>query len=414
MGSSGQPETICLRRHLKNVKRSIYVVDDQSPVVEMTVLFLRHISADWEVAGFTDPLAALEAVKARAPDAVLTDQVMPGMLGSELLERIRDICPFAVRLIMSGCVTMDKLALITSAHQYIAKPFDAAKVRDLILRSFSAQERIVNHGLKKVATSIRTIPSLPSSYHQLMAELKNNDAAGASIARLISNDPGLSVKVLQLANSALFGRGILVTEMIEAVNCLGTDMIMAVVLSQSVFRQFESLRQQQIDLPRLWAHSWETACAAQRLCREKKLPRQTGDEAFLAGLLHEVGRFVLIDNFPEQYQLVCLAARRDKAPLAVKLREAFQCAPSQLSAYVLELWGLPGAVVHGISQMECPEEDTEKRFNLTAALYIADHLVSAKSPPDTFPVEEWKSDYLQSIGCADEIAAWEKAETLPR
>jgi HD-like signal output (HDOD) protein/CheY-like chemotaxis protein len=391
------------------VKRSIYVVDDQSPVVETTVVLLRHLNADWEVTGFTDPRAALEAVKTKAPDAVLTDQVMPHMLGSELLEQLRVLSPLTVRLIMSGCVPMDKLALITSAHQYMAKPFEVARIKELFQRSFAAQSRIVDRGLQAVATSIRSIPSLPQSHHLLMAELRAMDGAGERIAKLVSQDPGLSVKVMQLANSALFGRGSLVTDMLEAVQCLGTEMISAILLSQSVFKQFEGLPQKHIDLPRIWTHSWETGCAAQRLCREKKLGRQTAEEAFLAGLLHEVGRFILIDNFPDRYVSAFQAAHQSQSPLAVRLRETFQAAPCQLAAYILELWGLPEPVVHGISHMETPEENKEPGFNMTSALYIADRLTAVKFPIDSLPVEPWRTDYLHSIGCAEDVPVWEKS-----
>jgi HD-like signal output (HDOD) protein len=377
-------------------------------LLEALVQMLRNMCGDWDVTGFVDPKAALEAVRAREPDAVLSDQVMPGMRGSQLLEQVRVISPTTIRLIMSGCVTAKQLNLITSAHQYIAKPFDPGKLRDLIQRTFAAQERMINQGLQVVVTSIRSISSLPQAHHSLLAELEDNQGAGATIARLIGEDPGLSVKVLQLANSALFGPGYLVTNPIDAVNCLGTDMIIAVVLSQSVFRLFEPLRHREIDLPRVWSHCWETACIAQRLCREKKLPREIGEAAFLAGLLHEVGRFVLIDNFPDQFQVACDAARKSNIPLAVCLRESVQATPTQMSAYVLELWGLPGAVINSISMMENPEKKAAAGFSISSALYIADHLASAKFPADSFPLEDWKADYLKSIGCADDIAVWEK------
>src|SRR5665213_747961 len=207
------------------MKRSIYVVDDQEKLLEMTVLVLRCLGKDWEVTGYGDPMTALAAVKEKEPDAVLTDQMMPGMEGSQLLEKVRVASPTTIRLIMSGYVTLDKLTLITSAHQYIAKPFDPAKLRDLIQRSFVAQERIANQGLQTVVTSIRAIPSLRQAHHSLLEELKNSDGANANIARLIRDDPGLSVKVLQLANSGLFGQGDLVTDLGDAVNCLGTEMI---------------------------------------------------------------------------------------------------------------------------------------------------------------------------------------------
>src|ERR1017187_8756445 len=121
---------------MPDTKRSIYVVDDQEPLLEVTVLALRCMGRDWDVTGFSDPLAALEAVKATEPNAVLSDYLMPGMEGSKLLEQVRISSPATIRLIMSGYVPLDKLTLITSAHQYIAKPFEPGKLRDLILRTF--------------------------------------------------------------------------------------------------------------------------------------------------------------------------------------------------------------------------------------------------------------------------------------
>jgi HD-like signal output (HDOD) protein len=407
----GRPHNVTRK---DNMNRSIYVVDDEALLLESLVLVLRTMGRDWEVTGFNDPLAALAAIKAKTPDAVLTDQMMPGMMGSQLLEQVRIASPTAVRLIMSGYVAFSKLSLITSAHQYIAKPFDLGKLRELMQRSFATQERIINQGLQDVVTSLRSIPSLPHSHNMLLAELKNDESPSGGIARLVGTDPGLSIKVLQLANSPLFGRGYLVTDVIDAVNCLGTDMITAVILSQSVFQHYESLKHRGIDLARVWTHCWETACLAQHICREKKLPRQTGEEAFLAGMLHEVGRFLLIDNFPDQYQAAGVEALHAQVPLSAQLRKVFQANPSQLSAYVLELWGLPAAVIDGISFMDNPEEDPAQGFSMTSALYIAHHLASRTFPADTCPEEDWKTGYLESIGCVDDISSLEKLFTKPK
>ena len=262
-------------------------------------------------------------------------------------------------------------------------------------------------------TSIRSIPSLPQAHQSLLRELDDCDAPNVNIARLIGDDPGLAVKVLQLANSALFGRGYLVTSPMDAVSCLGTDMIAAIILSQSVFKHYETLKNREIDLPRVWAHCWGTACLAQFLCREKKLPHKTGEEAFLAGLLHESGRFILVDNFPDEFQTACEQSRESKVPLAASLQEVFQATPAQISAYVLELWGLPPSAVAAISLLDSPEKDAAPGFSLTAALYIADRLSSQTFPPDRFPVEDWKTGYLQAIGCADDIPSWEELSAHP-
>jgi HD-like signal output (HDOD) protein len=390
------------------MKRTLYVVDDQAPVMETAVLVLRRADRDWEVAGFQDPLEALAAVKAKAPDLVLTDQLMPGMQGSQLLEQVRVLSPKTIRMIMSGYVALSTLELITSAHQYIAKPFDTAGLRALVKRSFAAQERIVDPGLQTVVTGLRSIPSLPQVHHSLLRELEDDRTASGAIAGVIAKDPGLSLKVLHLANSPLFGRGSLVSSPVEAVLCLGTDMIAAIVLSQSLFRHYETLKRPDLDLPRVWTHSWETARLAQHLCREMRLPAKSGEEAFLAGLMHEIGRFLIIDNFPDPFKAACDAARKTGSPLAARLREALQASPSQVGAYVLELWGMPGAVVDAVGALDNPQEDPANRFALRAALYIADHIAHGKFPPDSFPPEEWKTDYLKAIGCEDQIPVWEQ------
>jgi HD-like signal output (HDOD) protein len=389
--------------------RRLYVVDDQAPVLETAVLILRLIDREWEVTGFNDPLEALEAVKTKAPDLVLSDQLMPGMQGSQLLEHVRTVAPSSIRVIMSGYVALNKLTLITSAHQYIAKPFDASKLRDLIKRSFAAQERIINQGLQSIVTSLRAIPSLPQVHQMLLQELEDDRTASAAIARMVSDDPGLSLKALQLANSPLFGKGYMISSPVDAVMCLGTDMIAAIVLSQSLFRHYESLKRPEMDLQRVWTHSWETACLAQHICRDKRLGGRVGEEAFLAGLMHEIGRFILIDNFPDQFKAACDGARQTKSPLAARLREAFQASPSQIGAYVLELWGLPPPVIEAVASLDNPEEDKAKGLTATSALYIAEHIASGKFPADSFSVAEWNKPYLEAIGCVNDIPGWEQS-----
>jgi HD-like signal output (HDOD) protein len=238
--------------------------------------------------------------------------------------------------------------------------------------------------------------------------LEDNRNGMSKIAHLVTEDAGLSVKVLQLANSPLFGQGYLIEKPFDAVMCLGTDMISAVVLSQSLFRHYELLSLEEIDLRRVWSHCWQTAWFAQHLSREMRLSRIAGEEAFLAGLLHETGRFILADNFPERFRAACRSARETNSPLAPRLREVFQTTPAQISAYVLELWGMPPGVIAAISQLDTPMADSSNAFNLAAALYIADGIASRQAPPDTFAPEEWNTPYLIAIGCLENLSIWEK------
>jgi DNA-binding NtrC family response regulator len=120
------------------MKRSIYIIDDQPEVLETAVAIVRAMMPKAVVTGFNDPLRALEAIKANQPEMILSDQLMPGMSGSRLLEEARMASPASLRIIMSGFVPLDRLTEITSAHQYVAKPFDSLQLKKLLERTFAA------------------------------------------------------------------------------------------------------------------------------------------------------------------------------------------------------------------------------------------------------------------------------------
>jgi HD-like signal output (HDOD) protein len=389
------------------MKRRIYVVDDQAGVLETTVLVLGCFDREWSVQGFQDPLEALAAVKANPPDLILSDQLMPGMQGSQLLEEVRAVSPATIRVIMSGYVALNKLTLITSAHQYLAKPFDTAKLRDLVQRGFAARERITDKGLQEVFIGLRSIPSLRQVHQSLLAELEDSHHATASIGHLVASDAGLSVKVLQLANSPLFGQGSFITSPVDAVFCLGTDLVAALVFSQTLFRHYENHSHQDLDVDRIWSHCWETAFLAQHICREKGLSRKAGEDAFLAGLMHESGRLILSDNFPDRFHAACETARQTKSPLAPCLRETFQAGVPRLCSCLLELWGMPVTVIEAIAAQDNPAAPSDDGFSIAAALYVAEHIASRKFPPDNFVAEDLNTDYLRSVGCAADMPAWE-------
>jgi HD-like signal output (HDOD) protein len=333
---------------------------------------------------------------------------MPEMQGSKLLEEVRVAAPNAVRIIMSGYVDIHALSAVLSAHQYISKPFDMLQIKELIQRTFAARARMEHQGLQELVTGLRSLPSLPHIYYALLKELSEERHSLDVLAELVAKDAGLSSKLLQVANSPLFGRGSLVSSPFEAVLCLGTEMIKAVVLSQQPFRHYGAVQSAEIDVPRLWNHCWEVAHLVQRICVGHELPQAKADEAFLAGILHEVGKLILIDNFPQRFHAASQEARQAGAPLTPCLLREFHATPAQLAAYLLELWGLPGAVIRAVACQEHPERDPNGEFCLAAALYVADQVVTRKSPPDSHVIPDWNPECLQALGWESDFAVWEQ------
>ena len=131
------------------------------------------------------------------------------------------------------------------------------------------------------------------------------------------------------------------------------------------------------------------------------------DSAFLAALLHEAGRFILIDNFPEPFHAACEGARQMNSPLAPRLREAFRTTVPEIGGYLLELWGMPAAVVSAVLWHESPQQGPPGGFSALAVLYLANSLASRKMAPDRFAIPEWDQAYLEKIGCVEDVARWE-------
>jgi HD-like signal output (HDOD) protein len=352
----------------------------------------------------------LDAIKSSPPDLILSDQRMPGMQGSQMLEAARIAAPGTLRVMMSGQVALDKLTAVASAHQYVAKPFDTMQLKKMLERTFAARDRVQDKALQTLVTSLRSLPSLPQVHQVLLAELESNRGASAVIGQMVAQDAGLSLKVLQLANSPLFGRDYVISSPMEAVLCLGTSMISAVVLAQTLFKHYHASSHPEFSLEKVWSHCWKTAALAQFYCREQGLPRQVQEEIFMAGLLHETGRLILMDNFPAEYQAACDAARQSHSPLAPRLREIFKTAPSEIAAYLLDLWGMPSTVVTSVSRLEHPEKNKANGFEPASALFIADQIGSRETPPDPFGAEEWNAAYLRSIGCPEEMQHWTRSD----
>lgn len=115
-------------------KKLIYVVDDQEGILNFMLAVLQT-NPKWQGQVFSNPKDALNAVKTAPPDLILSDQCMPEMNGSELLELVRQVSPDTVRIIMSGDRDPAELSQIRAADHYIVKPFSTDQIKSLISSS---------------------------------------------------------------------------------------------------------------------------------------------------------------------------------------------------------------------------------------------------------------------------------------
>lgn len=381
------------------MKRRILIVDDEASLLSLLALIFDSTDPNWDVATCSHPAEAIEKVRDFQPDLLLTDQTMPGMSGCQLLSQIGEIAPQTVRILISGHMRdPDRLAV---AHQYLAKPFDAGQLTRMVRQALDAQERLREPALCKLVSSFSAFPALPHKKAELLSQLTDNDDYVA-MARTASEDGAIASKLLQLANSPLFRGQSTITDIQDAFLQLGIRHVKALLLSIHVFHKFNSAAFGEISPSALWHHSSQVAEHVVRFCRRARLSAADVEAGHFAGLFHDLGRLILMENEPETYREICHTARLQERPIHEVELEILGATHADVAAFMLQLWGMEkstvDAVAHHYRPWEGPNPD---RFTPTTALYLA-HL---KETSDEFVHPAINFDYLSEIGVeADE---WE-------
>jgi HD-like signal output (HDOD) protein len=381
-------------------------VDDESLVLQGLRRTLHSMRDQWEMTFVTGAEQALEALAREPYDAIITDMKMPRMDGAELLEEVKQRYPAIVRLVLSGQANQEAvLRSIGPAHQYISKPCDPQELKLRLTEAFVMRDLLRNEKVRAVVSGLKSIPSLPGMYNEIMAELRSEDASLQRIAKIVSRDAGMAAKVLQLANSAFMGVRYEVSNPTQAVTLIGTEMVRALVLSVHVFSQFENQRGTSPYLTALWEHSIAVGCLAQRIAASEKCGKALVDESFTAGLLHEIGKLVLLAQMPKEYGAILDEVKEKPAELPSAEQQKFGCTHADLGAYLMSIWGLPHPLIHAVAFHDRPSASVGRHFSSLTAVHGADAVVSSNG---SLIVQDVQLDekYLEELGLSGREPAW--------
>jgi len=220
--------------------------------------------------------------------------------------------------------------------------------------------------------SFKRLPVLPAVLMRLIHACDDEHISLQEITRLISTDPGLTTRVLYLANSAFYRTYDHIEHIDQAVLCIGKRMLKHVVLSAAVHQvfRFENGLERKW-LRKFWRHSLLTALIAHHVAI--KVGYKDGEQAFLAGLLHDVGRLVLYVNFPEAYST--LLHEEAFTPDAFLEAEAKIAAPHpEVAAEILSLWNIDTFIVDAVLYHHESVERLTPAFHLVKIVCAANTL----------------------------------------
>jgi HD-like signal output (HDOD) protein len=293
---------------------------------------------------------ALEYMASNNVDIIVSDMRMPNMNGATLLAIVQEKYPSAIRIMLTGQAD-DKSVLRTVGvvHQFLAKPSSPATLKEILERSCALQDLMANENLKGMISGLGKLPSLPTVFAKLQNKLKDPDCALHDIAEIIEQDLGMSVKILQLVNSAFFGFCKNIDSLARAINLLGLETVKALVLGVGVFTQLNSAPDKLFSVQSLWTHSMNVAVFAKNIALAETDDKALIDNAFIAGFIHDIGKLLLFSIIKQQYIKAVELAREEKIEIFKAEQQIFNADHADTGSYLIGLWGLPGSVVEAVA-----------------------------------------------------------------
>ncbi len=264
------------------------------------------------------------------------------------------------------------------------------------IKSIRIDRAVFQQTLEK---KLADLPPLPAVVTRIIETINNPDTSAEELNKLISMDQGLSSKVLRIVNSAYYGFPKRISTLTQAIVILGYNTVRNLVLGVSAFGLL-SQKSMPYGLNRMkfWEHSVATAVGGSILAR-KRLPkaRTAPEEAFIGGLLHDIGALFLDSYFPVQYAVAMAFAAREQRSAREAENMVLGIDHVMVGRKIAEYWNFPPHLVAIIGGHHDPARQSD-HFDLVAVIHTADWLAwecgyisSEHTQGHTFApeVEEW-------------------------
>ncbi len=390
--------------------KRILFVDDEPLVLQGLQRVLRAESGEWKME-FVETGAEALARMALAPfDVVVSDMRMPGMNGAELLNQVMKLYPKTVRLILSGYADRGMiLKCIGSTHQYLSKPCEPADLRAAVQRAARLETTLQSECIKLLVHQIKQLPCLPALYLEIVKLLHHPDSTMEDVGELIAPDLELTAKIVKFANSFTQWPRQPVETVTEAAMLLGLDVIRALVLSIGVFSQYDQVKLGHLTAESVWSHSRRVAGLARQIARLETDDLKLIDEAFVAGMLHDLGKLVIAGKLPDEYKKVMQVAADDRLEFHLAEEQVLGANHADAGGYLLGLWGLSVPIVEAIAFHHQPKQGTQTAFTPLTAVHVADALShEVPSPNSPLTAAQIDSEYLASLGLTERAEHWRR------
>ncbi len=197
-----------------------------------------------------------------------------------------------------------------------------------------------------VVEHVKNLPVLPQVTMRITERMQSPTATLNEIAGLIQTDPALTSKILRLANSSYYSIPGGVTEVPKALQYLGFTTVSQIVLTTSVLGAFKVQGSHDFPLDQFWKHSFAVGLVSEITARNLQL--EHAKDAFICGLLHDIGKLILLEALPDQLHAVVRHAKENKQSFVDSERTLDLVNHAKLGVQLAEHWNLPSIIADSI------------------------------------------------------------------
>lgn len=355
-------------------KIRILFVDDDRYVLDGLRRMLYNHRKKWKMEFVTSASEAFSVMESSRYDMVISDLKMPDIDGVTFLEKVRELYPSTIRFMLSGYADQPlRSRAARCVHQMIPKPCDADTLAGLITRAIELHGRLKFSPSGKVISELRSLPVMPKIYQQVINLLHLPDCSLREIGKLIACDIGMSSKILHVANSGFYGSNHEIVDPIRAVVYLGLKTVEALILTAGIFSKLPEKLIRKFNIGGLQEHCGRVGMLARAMCEERMMGEEELEIATMAGILHDTGKMILIASCPDAYEQAILDSRREQRDL-YEYEKNLHVTHTDLGGCLLELWGLPNAIIETAAYHHDPTLSIGPEFNINTAVYAANIL----------------------------------------
>jgi HD-like signal output (HDOD) protein len=360
------------------MRRKVLFVDDEINILKSIRREL--LDEQFDVLLANSGKEALDILSGETVDMIISDVKMPVMDGIEFLAIAKEKYPAVPRIFLSGYVEQATVvsALVKGiATAYFAKPWQPDTLKKIIYHNFEINENLHRLELQILIGKIDNLPSLPAVYQEFLSALSNEKTV-KELVQILEKDISLSISLLQVANSAFYGR-MPISSLERAIINLGNSVVKDIVLNLSLTSQMRWDPFQKHELEFIFTHSSQVNSLIHSIY-QKKANTSLNKELSSVGITHDIGKIILLQYFPDRYKNIINTIHQNnemdfyQAELSLGFIGQTH---AEIGAFFLDNWNLPHINVEVSMFHHCPKNSSPDNLLLVETVSIADQMVNS-------------------------------------